>query len=150
MAVLRVVHSRELDEGDRSILFERRAPLHEIVPTVQEIMEAVRLGGDDALRRFTERFDGPHLGALRAASEEFDEAERLLAPAARHALERAMVNVRAFHEPQRPREERIETAPGVCAWREWRPIERVGLYVPGGRGAYPSSVIMLGVPAAVA
>ncbi|GAC1510522.1 MAG: histidinol dehydrogenase [Chloroflexota bacterium] len=58
--------------------------------------------------------------------------------------------MRAFHRAQVPHEEVIETAPGVRTWREWRPIERVGLYVPGGRGPYPSSVVMLGVPAAIA
>ncbi|MGH2444116.1 MAG: histidinol dehydrogenase, partial [Chloroflexota bacterium] len=58
--------------------------------------------------------------------------------------------VRRFHEAQLPHPEPVETLPGVVAWREWRPIGRAGLYAPGGRGPYPSSVVMLGIPAALA
>jgi len=78
------------------------------------------------------------------------ELEKYLMRAFTEALGAQVAAVRAFHTPQLPAEEAVETAPGVCAWREWRPIERVGLYVPGGRGAYPSSVVMLGVPASIA
>ena len=113
-------------------------------------MDAVRAEGDTALRRYTKRFDGASLDELAVSEEEFSRARAALDPAVLVALEAQVAAVRAFHEPQLPVEEPIETAPGVCAWREWRPIERVGLYVPGGRGAYPSSVVMLGVPAAIA
>jgi histidinol dehydrogenase len=113
-------------------------------------MDSVRDEGDAALRRFTARFDGAKLDDRAVSPGEFVRARAELDGDVLTALQVQVAAVRAFHEPQLPTEEAIETAPGVCAWREWRPIERVGLYVPGGRGAYPSSVVMLGVPAAIA
>ncbi|HEX6509444.1 MAG TPA: histidinol dehydrogenase [Chloroflexota bacterium] len=150
MPALRIVHHRNLSDRDHAILFQRRQSLDAITPTVRAIMDTVREEGDAALRRYTERFDGARLDRLAVSNEEMAQAHNQLSPEVHAALEAEMAAVRTFHAPQRPSEEPVETAPGVCAWREWRPIERVGLYVPGGRGAYPSSVVMLGVPAALA
>lgn len=120
------------------------------MPVVQGIMAEVRQEGDAALLRLTERFDGARLEMLQVAPEEFDRAEADIDPGVRTALEEEIRAVRAFHSAQAHVPEYVETSPGVVAWREWRPIERVGLYVPGGRAAYASSVVMLGVPAALA
>ena len=147
---LRIVAQHDLSPHDREILFERRQSLEALMPAVQAIMEAVRVEGDVALRRFTERFDGAVLHDLAVSDEEFAHARATLAPEVHAALRAQVAAVRAFHTPQLPAEDAVETAQGVCAWREWRPIERVGLYIPGGRGAYPSSVVMLGVPASIA
>ncbi len=148
--MIRVVQHETLSEEDRSVLFARGQPLDSIGPGVQEIMDAVRAGGDDVLRTLTERFDGVRLAGLQVSPEEFDEADRVLDLDVREALVRELEAVRTFHEAQLPQPQPVETAAGVQSWREWRPIERVGLYVPGGRGAYPSSVVMLGVPAVIA
>jgi histidinol dehydrogenase len=150
MEILRVVRAGELTEGDRALLFERSAALNDIMPAVRAIMEDVRAEGDAGLRRYTARFDGAKLDDLQVREEEFRAAEEALDPAVRRALETEIERVRAFHAGQIREERPVETAPGVLVWREWRPIERVGLYVPGGRAAYPSSVVMLGVPAALA
>ncbi|HEY8685555.1 MAG TPA: histidinol dehydrogenase [Chloroflexota bacterium] len=147
---LRIVPQQNLSQHDRAILFERRQSLEALVPVVRAIMDAVRAEGDVALRRYTERFDGAVLHDLAVSDEEFARAREVLDAGVHEALGAQVAAVRAFHTPQLPAEEAVETAPGVCAWREWRPIERVGLYVPGGRGAYPSSVVMLGVPASIA
>ncbi len=147
---LRIVHRDDLDDRDRRILFERGQSLDDLVPAVREIMESIRAGGDDALRWYTERFDGVKIGDIAVSEEEFVRARAEIDPHVAAALRTQASAVEAFHRPQLPAEAAIETAPGVCAWREWRPIERVGLYIPGGRGAYPSSVVMLGVPAAIA
>ncbi|MDQ2743500.1 MAG: histidinol dehydrogenase, partial [Chloroflexota bacterium] len=96
------------------------------------------------------RFDGVRVDNLQVSPEEFAAARAALDPAISQALEAEIHSVGAFHAPQLPRSEPVETAPGLCAWREWRPIQRVGLYVPGGRGPYPSSVVMLGIPATIA
>ena len=146
----RIVHQRDLTPHDRDLLFGRRQSLEALVPAVAAIMDAVRAEGDAALRRYTQRFDGASVHELAVSEDEFKHARATLDPAVLVALQAEVAAVRAFHAPQLPAEEPIETAPGVCAWREWRPIERVGLYIPGGRGAYPSSVVMLGVPAAIA
>lgn len=150
MQSLRVVSAADLTDRDLAVLFERHTPLARIMAPVEEIMAAVRADGDAALRRYTERFDGARLDCLAVTREEFAHALDTVEPGILAALEAEIAAVRAFHAGQLPTPEPVETAPGVCTWREWRPIERVGLYVPGGRGAYPSSVVMLGVPAMIA
>jgi histidinol dehydrogenase len=150
MQAMRVVRSGELTQQDTEILFERRQSLEEIMPDVRAIMEEVRRNGDAALLRLTERFDGARLRTLQVTPEEFERAESEIDPGVRAALEEEVRAVRAFHGAQAHASRSVETSPGVVAWREWRPIERVGLYVPGGRAAYASSVVMLGVPARIA
>lgn len=150
MSDLRIVQHHDLSDRDRRVLFERRLSLEKFTPLVREIMAAVQSEGDAALRRFTEQFDGAVLDNLQVTPEEFDAADQALDASVRTALEAEIRAVRAFHLVQLPATPVVESVQGVRAWREWRAIERVGLYVPGGRGAYPSSVVMLGVPAAIA
>jgi histidinol dehydrogenase len=147
---LRIVHLGDLTAGDRATLFDRRQSLASVTDAVRGIMRDVQARGDDALREYTERFDGARLDRIEVSSDEIDQAPDGIDPAVRAALEQAIASVRAFHEGQLPRGVEIETQRGVRTWREWRPIDRVGLYVPGGRAAYPSSVVMLAVPATIA
>jgi histidinol dehydrogenase len=147
---LRIVHLGDLTAGDRETLFDRRQSLASVTDAVRGIMRDVQARGDDALREYTERFDGARLDRIEVSSDEIDQAPDGIDPAVRAALEQAIASVRAFHEGQLPRGVEIETQRGVRTWREWRPIDRVGLYVPGGRAAYPSSVVMLAVPATIA
>ena len=147
---LRIVHQRDLSERDRAALFDRQQPLEEVMLSVRSILRRVQAEGDAALRRYTRRFDGARLMELEVSAEDLEAAHDAADPGLREALEATIAAVRAFHQTQKPDGKPVETAPGVRVWREWRPIERVGLYVPGGRGAYPSSVVMLGVPAILA
>jgi len=117
---------------------------------VREILDAVRREGDSALLRLTERFDGVRPDSLRVPPERCRRALEKLDPVRRRALERARRNVERFHAAQRRTERIVEVEPGVRAWREFRPVERVGAYVPGGRAAYPSSLLMVTVPARIA
>lgn len=149
-AVIRTVRVNDLDDHDRAILFDRRHSLDDITPVVRAIMERVRAEGDVALRDYTAQFDGAELTDLEVTPEEFAAARAAVDPAVHRALEAEIAAVRAFHERHLAPQPKVETSPGVTVWREWRPIQRVGLYVPGGRGAYPSSVVMLGVPASLA
>ena len=118
---------------------------------VAAIVAEVRAGGDAALRALTSRFDG-----ARLHSPWLDPAEVAAAtvePALEGALERAAAAIRRYHADQRDAlraERRVRTLPGVTAWRRWVPLARVGAYVPGGRASYASSVLMVGVPAALA
>lgn len=147
-------------------IFERSSPEYEpelrrlgrrgesdlarVEPVVASILDEVRRDGDAALHRVTERVDGRRpvplaydRGACRAALE-------TLAPAPRHALERAAVRIRAFHERQREPGQRFVDGDGVeLGWRV-RPLDRVGVYAPGGKARYPSSVLMSAIPAVVA
>jgi histidinol dehydrogenase len=132
--------------GERSVIDiddEARA-------TVEPIVNGVRERGDAALREFSERYDGITAEDFHATSDELDTALEELAPERRRALDVARANIECFHRAQRRQEAFVEVRPGVIVWRVFRPIERVGIYVPGGRASYPSSVLMSGIPARLA
>ena len=117
---------------------------------VREIIDEVRARGDQALLDFTERFDGVKLKSVEVDAAEFAAAEKALDAEQRAALERAIGNVRRFHEAQLGNPLRIETSPGVICERHFRAIDAVGLYVPAGVAPLPSAAIMLAVPASIA
>ncbi|MEN9404077.1 MAG: Histidinol dehydrogenase, partial [Verrucomicrobiota bacterium] len=117
---------------------------------VADIIRDVREGGDVALRRLTEKLDGAKLTTLRVGTAEFAAAGKALKPADKAALRTAYRNLRQFHLAQRPAPIRVETTPGVVCEKVSRPIERVGLYVPGGSAPLFSTALMLGVPSRIA
>ena len=117
---------------------------------VEAIIAEVRRDGDGALRRLTERFDGVHLDDLRVSAEAIDQAWRATPAPLQAALQLAHERITAFHRLQIPQDLTMEGAFGERLGRRWRPVERAGLYVPGGRAAYPSTVLMNAVPATVA
>ncbi|MBI3685735.1 MAG: histidinol dehydrogenase [Actinobacteria bacterium] len=117
---------------------------------VRPICVAVRERGAEAVRELTERFDGVRLTDLRVPAEVLATALAGLDPAVRAALEEAARRARLVHTAQRRTDETVEVAPGTRVTERWLPVRRVGLYVPGGRVAYPSSVVMNVVPAQVA
>ncbi|HEY8994995.1 MAG TPA: histidinol dehydrogenase [Lacunisphaera sp.] len=117
---------------------------------VAGILTLVRRGGDQALRQITAKFDGVKLASLRVSDAEFAAAAKALNPADKAALRRAYRNLRQFHLAQRPAAVRVETMPGVVCEKVSRPIERVGLYVPGGSAPLFSTALMLGVPSQIA
>lgn len=129
-----------------------RAPSDEprVVKQVAALVDDVRRNGDEALLEMAARFDGVRLDALEVPRERWVEALGSLDPEVRRALERAAANVRRFHEAQLPADVTLEVEPGVRVTRRWAPLDRVGVYAPGGRAAYPSSVLMGVVPARAA
>jgi len=117
---------------------------------VREIISDVRARGDSALLEFTRRFDGVPLAAIEVGTAEFAAAETALDAEQRRAIDRAIANVRRFHEAQVGPALRVETEAGVVCERQFRPIDAVGLYVPAGVAPLPSAAIMLAVPARIA
>lgn len=117
---------------------------------VAQVFEAVRAHGDTALLDYTRRFDHPEASALEVAPATILAAESQLSPELRAAIATARDNIARFHEAQREAEIRVETMPGVACWRRSLPIEKVGLYIPGGTAPLFSTVLMLAVPAALA
>ncbi|MCA8926434.1 MAG: histidinol dehydrogenase [Alphaproteobacteria bacterium] len=117
-----------------------------------DIVQAVRAKGDEALFAYTERFDRFPVGpdTVRIRPEEMAAAFAGTPPAQREALELAAERIRAFHEAQRPQDLDWTDAAGVRLGLRWTPLDSVGVYVPGGTAAYPSSVLMNAVPARVA
>jgi histidinol dehydrogenase len=116
----------------------------------QDVCLAVKQRGDDAVREYGRKFDKAENQALRVSKEEIEAAGRLLPPNFLDALNVAIRNIRTFHKSQFNTAQRISTTEGVVCWRETRPIERVGLYVPAGSAPLPSTVLMLGIPALLA
>ena len=118
---------------------------------VRIILEAVRTGGDDAVRAANERYGGGAAdGDLTIEAPALARARDALPPTSRAALEAAIAAVGAFARPQRPATSRVETVPGVEIERRWIPLASVGAYVPGGTAPYPSSLVMTVVPARIA
>ena len=117
---------------------------------VRALLDELRHGGDQALFQLAERFDGPQLKPFRVEPALIEAASEKLPESLRQAIEQAYTNIRCFHLAQSSTEPSIETMPGVRCWRRAVPIERVGLYVPGGTAPLFSTVLMLGVPAQIA
>jgi histidinol dehydrogenase len=117
---------------------------------VEAILEQVQQQGDQALLELTERFDGVRPDPLRIPPERLAAAWEATAPALQNALTLAHQRILAFHEQQRPADLAVTGPHGERLGRRWRPVERAGLYVPGGRASYPSTVLMNAVPARVA
>lgn len=117
---------------------------------VEQILERVRQEGDGALLSLTEAFDGVRPDPLRVPEARLQEAWEQLAPPLQQALQTAHGRILHFHEQQLPADLAILGPHGERLGRRWRPVERAGLYVPGGRAAYPSTVLMNAIPARVA
>lgn len=117
---------------------------------VREVFEQVQLRGDEAVAEYTARFDRVELPATQVSRQALRDAKNALPPALRKAMKMAKKHIETFHAAQAERVQVIETAPGVKCWRENRPIERVGMYIPGGTAPLFSTVLMLAVPARLA
>ena len=141
----------ELNEDQRELLLARR-PEDEgrLQDAVRELMTEVRRDGDRALLRMARRFDGVTLETLEVPRSHWKDALDALDPEVRHQLERAARNIEAFHAAQIPGDVETEIETGVRLGRRGVPLPSVGVYAPGGRAAYPSSVLMGVVPARVA
>jgi histidinol dehydrogenase len=117
---------------------------------LQSILNAVKNSGDEALIDFTEKFDKVKLRTILVSQEEIIEAKKTVDPELRKAIEVAAANVKKFHSAQKEEIKRIETMPGVLCWRKSLPIDKVGIYIPGGTAPLFSTIIMLAVPAKIA
>ena len=140
------------DERFRAFLDERRGSPADVDAAVREIVEQVRTEGLAAVLRLALRFDRVELDAetIRVPAEEIEAGAKACAPEVQAALELAAARIRSYHERQRPADQSFVDAVGArLGWR-WTSLESVGIYVPGGRAAYPSSLLMNAVPAAVA
>lgn len=138
--------------GLDAALARRNTQSEEVATVVREILVAVKARGDKALIEYTNRFDDVALTpeTLKFSAQEIAQAERKLAPELRAALERAAHRIRRYHEKQRPEDQRYTDESGVTLGWQYKPLTSVGLYVPGGKASYPSSVLMNAVPAKVA
>lgn len=148
MTILSLSRLSDLDEVARRRLTRRSAvPDPTVRSNVAETCRRVRDGGDAVVAELASRFGG---GFRRVPDQEMDTAVAGLAPEVRQALDASIEAVTAYHRAQTSAELTVETFPGVTITRQWAPLRRVGAYVPGGKAAYPSTVVMTVVPAVVA
>jgi histidinol dehydrogenase len=146
------MHHRGQDDYERALrALSRRgeADLLRVEPDVRAILDAVRQRGDDALRELTERFEGRVLGAVRLDDATCEAAAARTPEATRRALAEAAARIRSYHEHQRETGFRYE-ADGVELGQRVRPVRAAGVYAPGGKARYPSTVLMTAIPAQVA
>lgn len=118
--------------------------------TVRRVLDDVKAEGDRAVKAYEEQFDKVKLETLAVTEEEMEEAEGLVAPELKEALVLAHGNIRKFHASQRFESHKVEVCPGVTCWQKSIPIEKVGLYIPGGTAPLFSTVLMLATPAKIA
>lgn len=149
---LRVADWRAASPAERGALLARprRAVIADIDDTVREIARRVRDGGDEVLAALTRRHTGARFESVPVSKGEIEAGVASLAPADREALDTAIANVTRCHEAERRPTVAVETAAGVVCEQVMRPIETVGLYVPGGTTPLPSTAIMLAVPSQIA
>ncbi|GMN08823.1 histidinol dehydrogenase [Croceitalea sp. MTPC9] len=121
-----------------------------IEDAVAQVFNAVSADGDSAIADFTEKFDGIKLDTTLVLSYEFDEAENLVSKELKKAIKVAKANIESFHKAQITEKVQVETMPGVTCWQEKRPIQKVGLYIPGGTAPLFSTILMLAIPAKLA
>lgn len=137
-------------EVPNSEIFARSVPKTDVAGTVAEIIKNVRENGDKALFEYCEKFDKAQLSSLAVTKEEIDEALSLVEPEFLKILEKAAKNIRKFHSRQVRNSFIINDEDGIVIGQKIIPVDRAGLYVPGGTAAYPSTVLMDAIPAKIA
>ena len=145
--MIRILNYSELSAGE---IFARTAPTVSVEDTVAEILRHVREAGDAALYEYCEMFDGVRLTSLAVTPAEMEEALTLVEPEFITILQKAAVNIRRFHEKQLRTSFILNEENGVVIGQKIIPVDRAGLYVPGGTAAYPSTVLMDAIPAKIA
>lgn len=133
-----------------AILKRPTQTVEDIETTVIDIFKEVKLKGDVAVAKYTSIFDGVTLDATVVSSQEIAKAVEVLDKDVKDAIQLAKNNIEKFHKAQQTERITIETTPGVSCWQEKRPIQKVGLYIPGGTAPLFSTILMLAIPAKIA
>ena len=134
----------------KEIIERPRLDVSQLNATVANVLQDIRMKGDEAVKFYEEKFDHVKLSSLAVSAEEMEEAGRLVSQELKDALTLAHGNIARFHESQKFEGEKVETCPGVNCWQKSVPIEKVGLYIPGGTAPLFSTVLMLATPAKIA
>lgn len=148
---MKIYSYRDLSQQKIEEICSRQIADDQLVETrVKDIIATVKNEGDNALKAFASQFDKVKLEQLYVGKEELETLAKAIPQPVKNAIDVAYQNIYKFHQAQLKTEAKIETMPGVNCWREARPIERVGLYIPGGTAVLPSTFLMLGIPAKIA
>jgi len=145
---------KDTDQNTKNRIMRRaQADIDHVCEQIRPVIEDVHAEGDQALRLYAKKFEGAKIESIKATEEEFDRAENALDEDLKAAIQKCAGNVKTFHEEQMKRVEgrwMVEIEPGVWAGEQVSPIDSVGLYVPRGKGAFPSALYMLAIPAVIA
>lgn len=148
---MRKLFWKSLNAEEKSALKERPAiTLEPVFQAVKEVLHDVKNEGDEAVRKFTQKFDGVMLHNFRVSEKAIQEACNRVPEEVKQAFCTAFANIEKFHKAQMGNRITVETMSGVTCFQEARAIESVGLYIPGGKAQLPSTVLMLGIPARLA
>ena len=145
--MIKILKYGEVDNKD---IFARAVPAVNVEDTVAEIIADVRKNGDNAVLKYCKKFDGAELDSLLVSKEEIEEGISKVEPEFIEILKKAAANIRKFHEKQVRNSFIINDEKGVVVGQKVIPVDRAGLYVPGGTAAYPSTVLMDSIPAKIA
>ena len=126
------------------------ASLDDVMPVVDEVFDAIQTQGDQAIQRFSQKFDGYQPKSIEVSQNDLQNAQNELSADLKNAIDKAYENIYAFHQAQKTSRVQVEVQDGVSCWQEKRPIEKVGLYIPGGTAPLFSSILMLAIPATIA
>lgn len=151
---IKVKEWKDITSEDKKRIFKRsEKDIEKVLPIVQSIIDDVKINGDKALLHYNKKFIGipSDKNYLKVTKEEFISAEKSLSAKVKEAIKFSIYNIKKFHEAQKPETmTMMETSPGIFAGERTTPIDSVGLYVPGGRGTFPSMLYMLAIPAVIA
>lgn len=151
---MKIIKLKDLSQKDYQRIVKRSAGTNpEIMPEVRETMEAVKKYGDKVLiDDYKRRFGTENYKSLLVSKEEIEQAYRQVSKEFISGIKQMIKNITAVHQAQLPKKKDtvVNSEKGISVWREWRSIERVGLYIPGGKAIYPSSVLMSAIPAQIA
>lgn len=134
----------------KSITVRPHIDMSQLNATVSSVLNDIKDNGDEAVRRYEQKFDHAQLNSLQVTEDELHEAQHLVSNDLKQALKLAHDNIHKFHEAQKFQTVRVTTATGVECWQKSVPIEKVGLYIPGGTAPLFSTVLMLATPAKIA
>ncbi|MBI9072327.1 MAG: histidinol dehydrogenase [Melioribacteraceae bacterium] len=148
---MKLFNLNDLSKDELKKLFLRQAIDNiKVSGIVNPILNDIKLGGLDSVIKYAKKFDALETDDILVSKIEIDNSLKSISKSSKNALELAYQNIYKFHEKEIPKSFSIETMPGVKCSREFRAIENVGLYIPGGTAVLPSTVLMLGIPAKIA
>ncbi|MDA2921832.1 histidinol dehydrogenase [Patescibacteria group bacterium AH-259-L07] len=142
---------KQLNNASLQNLCKRKAiRFDDVLPIVENVLREVKTRGDEAIREFTEKFDNASLSSFAVTQKEIERAGECVPKNIQSAFGKAARNIEKFHKAQMVKRKEVKTMAGITCFREARPIEKVGLYIPGGTAPLPSTVLMLAIPAKLA
>ena len=142
---------KQLNGASLKALCQRKAiRFDDVLPVVENVLREVKTRGDEAVREFTEKFNKVNLSSFAVTEKEIEQASKRVPQNVQNAFRKAARNIEKFHKSQLSKGKKVQTIPGANCFAEARPIEKVGLYIPGGTAPLPSTVLMLAIPAKLA